>query len=132
MVPIGIGQLYGVSDQASVLIAAVGRADSSTRISLPVPNAERGIDIREAVSRAVAAILGGYLFANASSLALASILPLDRGSAVMTSALLSFAFYCAAIIGVFVARSTLRAWIGIVAATSFCGVVAYMSNTAGP
>lgn len=84
------------------------------------------------MSRALAAIVGGYLFANASSIALAAILPLDRGSAVMTSILLSFVFYSAAVVGVFAARSTLRAWIGIVAGTSCFALLAYMSAAVGP
>ena len=64
-------------------------------------------------ARIFPAVAGGYILANLTAIGFASVTPLTRGNAVMTSILLSFAFYCAAIIWAFTARSVARAWVGI-------------------
>ena len=68
---------------------------------------------RRIAPRILPAVVGGYVLANLTAIALASLIPLARGNAVMLSILLSFAFYCAAIIWAFAARSVARAWLGI-------------------
>ena len=65
------------------------------------------------LARIAAAILGGYLCANAAALALAALLPLAESDAVMTGMLLSFALYCCAVIYAFSSRSAYRAWTDI-------------------
>lgn len=63
--------------------------------------------------RVAAAVIGGYALANLLPLALVKFLPIGRAETVMTALLLSFAFYAAAIIWVFAARSVWRAWAGL-------------------
>ncbi|GAB2852229.1 hypothetical protein GCM10027277_20730 [Pseudoduganella ginsengisoli] len=63
-----------------------------------------------AVSRACAALIGGYAFAATSSALLATCLPLTRADAVVAATLLSFALYAAAALRAFAAPSAWRAW----------------------
>ncbi len=65
------------------------------------------------VSRAIAAIAGGYVLAALCSTALALWLPLARAEAVTTGALASFAVYAGAVMWAFAARTAGRAWAGI-------------------
>ncbi len=65
------------------------------------------------LSRACAAIGGGYLFATVVSVWLIRTLPLEPAVRVMTGLLSSFLLYLAAVIWVFAARSASRAWAGI-------------------
>lgn len=67
-------------------------------------------------ARVLAAGLGGYVVASVGAAALAAVLPMPRGDAVMAAVLLSFAIYVAAIVWAFAARSALRALCGIAAA----------------
>ncbi|MGH6647908.1 DUF3649 domain-containing protein [Aquabacterium sp.] len=64
-------------------------------------------------SRALAAILGGYIVAALSTGALAVSLPGSRPEATLTATMLSFAVYAGAVIWVFSARSAWRAWLGL-------------------
>lgn len=64
-------------------------------------------------SRAVAAIGGGYVLANTLAIFLVRMLPLPPPAVLMSSVLLTFAFYACAAIWAFAARSALRAWAGI-------------------
>jgi apolipoprotein N-acyltransferase len=68
---------------------------------------------RGVASRAIAAILGGYVLAALSTALLALALPMPRVDAVMTATLLSFTVYTCAAIWVFAARDALRAWLGV-------------------
>lgn len=78
---------------------------------------------RTIVYRTVAAIGGGYAFANVTSIFLARVLPLPPAEAVMTAVLLSFCSYTVAIVWVFAARTAIRAWIGLLMlATLFAGM----------
>lgn len=67
---------------------------------------------RGLLSRLVAAIFGGYFLAALASVAVLA-LPMDKGQAVLTGMLASFAIYAAAVIWVFTARSAGRAWAGL-------------------
>ena len=81
-------------------------------------------------SRIVAAVFGGYTLATVTAIGLAGILPMGRGDAVMTGLLLSFVFYCLAVLWAFATRSALRAWIGIAAWTAVFGIVALATGGA--
>ncbi len=65
------------------------------------------------VSRVAAAVFGGYAFAAVAAIFLSFILPMPRGEAVMTATLASFAIYVGAVVWVFAARTSLRAWAGL-------------------
>jgi hypothetical protein len=67
---------------------------------------------RGLISRLIAAIFGGYFFAALASVAVLA-LPMNKGQAVLTGMLVSFAIYAAAVIWVFAARSAGRAWAGL-------------------
>ena len=73
------------------------------------------------ISLVLAATFGGYLLSSAVMIFIAAILPLSRADAVITSALLSFAVYTAAIIWVFAVKNAQRAWLGLLAATVIIG-----------
>ncbi len=68
------------------------------------------------LSRIAAAILGGYAFTYAFTAALARLLPLAKGDALIVATLLSFAVYTGAILWAFACRSALRAWVGLATA----------------
>ena len=73
-------------------------------------------------SRAIAAILGGYVVTALATALLAVILPMVRIDAVLTATLLSFTVYTCAVLWVFAARSAFRAWIGIVLPAAILGL----------
>ncbi|MDO8304206.1 DUF3649 domain-containing protein [Herminiimonas sp.] len=73
-------------------------------------------------SRAVAAIVGAYAMAAASTAVLSLALPMPRVDAVMTATLLSFIVYTCAVIWVFAARDALHAWLGIGVPTVVMGL----------
>lgn len=73
-------------------------------------------------SRAVAAIVGAYAMAAASTAVLSLALPMPRVDAVMTATLLSFTVYTCAVIWVFAARDALHAWLGIGVPTVVMGL----------
>jgi hypothetical protein len=64
-----------------------------------------------ALSRACAAIAGGYAFAASAAALLAIVLPMPRADAVVTATLLSFILYAAAALRVFAASGAWRAWL---------------------
>lgn len=65
------------------------------------------------LSRIAAATLGGYAFTYAFTAALARLLPLGKGDALIVATLLSFAVYTGAILWAFACRSATRAWTGL-------------------
>lgn len=67
----------------------------------------------EIPSRAVAALLGGYVLSNSIAILLAAVGPGDRAEAVTWALLSSFLVYTAAVIWVFSVRSARRAWVGL-------------------
>lgn len=87
---------------------------------------------RAVVCRSIAAIGGGYVFASVTSILLARVLPLPRAEAVMIAVLLSFCSYTVAVIWVFAARTTLRAWIGLLLLSVLFAGVAWSIGPAGP
>lgn len=68
------------------------------------------------VSRAAAALLGGYAFSYATTACLARLLPLSAVDAAIVASLPSFAFYTGAFIWAFATRSARRAWLPAVLA----------------
>lgn len=79
------------------------------------------------VSRALAAIAGGYGLAALCSTALALWLPLARAEAVITGALASFAVYVGAAMWAFAARTAGRAWAGIAWPSAVLGVAVWFT-----
>lgn len=73
-------------------------------------------------SRAIAAILGGYVVTALATALLAVILPMVRIDAVLTATLLSFTVYTCAVLWVFAAGSAFRAWMGIVLPAAILGL----------
>ncbi|MFJ1301381.1 DUF3649 domain-containing protein [Pseudomonadota bacterium AL_CKDN230030165-1A_HGKHYDSX7] len=79
-------------------------------------------------SRAVAAIGGGYLLASAVAAALAVWLPLSRLDAVVIAQLTSFVVYACAVIWVFATRTTVRAWVGVIAPALVFGLLYWVGR----
>ena len=75
------------------------------------------------LSRVLAAILGGYLLTATLIAVLAISLPGSRAEAVLTSMLLSFLIYAAAVMWVFACRSAGRAWAGMLLPSLVLGCV---------
>ncbi len=73
------------------------------------------------LSRATAAILGGYALASAAAACLAVWLPLGRSDAVTVAQLMSFVVYSCGVIWVFATRSAWRAWAGILGPAALLG-----------
>jgi hypothetical protein len=72
-------------------------------------------------SRAIAAILGGYVLTALATFALAAFLPLSPSEASLTATLLSFLIYACVVIWVFATRTAWRAWAGIIAPSLVLG-----------
>ncbi|MCE4053712.1 DUF3649 domain-containing protein [Pseudomonas sp. Au-Pse12] len=64
-------------------------------------------------SRALAAVLGGYLLAALASVCLTLLLPLPKADAVVSGMMASFLFYLLAVLWCFACRSAWRAWLGL-------------------
>ena len=86
----------------------------------PNPNRYR----REIAVRVLAAVLGGYVLANVVAVIIPFLVPLSTSSAVMTSLLLSFAIYTAAVLWVFSVKSVHRAWLGLAVPSVLLGALA--------
>ena len=68
------------------------------------------------VSRAIAAIVGGYVIVSLLTIALSMLLVIagmDKPEAVLAASMASFLFYAGIVMAVFYARTALRAWIGL-------------------
>jgi len=74
-------------------------------------------------SRALAAILGGYLVAALSTAAGAVWLPGSRSESTLTAMMLSFAVYVGAVVWVFAARTASRAWLGLAVPAAVMGAM---------
>lgn len=83
------------------------------------------------LSRAAAAILGGYALASAATIFLAAILPLPRAEAVLASTLLSFAIYTSAIIWVYAEHNIRRVWWGLLGASAVLGATGLLLARVG-
>lgn len=79
-------------------------------------------------SRAVAAILGGYVLSALATFALAIFLPLSRAEASMTATLLSFLIYTCVVLWVFATRTAWRAWMGIVVPSLVLGALIWLQR----
>lgn len=83
-------------------------------------------------SRAVAAILGGYMLSALATFALAAFLPMPRSQASLTATLLSFLIYTCVVIWVFATRTAWHAWAGIIApSVALGGLILLRHYTAG-
>ncbi|PZU29810.1 MAG: DUF3649 domain-containing protein [Stenotrophomonas sp.] len=70
------------------------------------------------LSRSLAAIVGGYALAAASSMFFAVALPIARSQAVLTGMLVAIVLCACAALWAFATRSALRAWVGILVPTA--------------
>lgn len=70
-------------------------------------------------SRGCAAIMGGYVLSSAAAVALADIVPLGAAEATVSGSLLSIVVFTCAVLWSFVARTNLRAWLGIFLPAAF-------------
>ena len=81
----------------------------------PGLNRERLRHSLDVAARTLLAIAGGYALTALATASLALLLPLPRAQAVLTATMVSFALYCAVVIGAFTAASAGRAWLGTLA-----------------
>ncbi|MBN9145859.1 MULTISPECIES: hypothetical protein [unclassified Novosphingobium] len=82
-------------------------------------------------SRAIAAILGGYVVTSLAVACLARLLPMRAAEASIAATLVSFAIYAGIIVTVFSARSMLRVWISLGSALLLLGAGLYVSILTG-
>ena len=75
-------------------------------------------------SRALAAVLGGYVIAALASVSLSLWLPIARADAVVTGMMTSFLAYLCAVLWCFACRTAWRAWTGLIVAGLFLTAVA--------
>ena len=75
-------------------------------------------------SRVAAAALGGYALTYAATACLTLLLPFQKTEAILTAAMLSFAFYTGAILWAFAAATPERAWLGLLVPAAVCGAIA--------
>ncbi|MEM7255036.1 MAG: hypothetical protein AAF493_26845 [Pseudomonadota bacterium] len=81
--------------------------------------------------RVVTATLGGYLFANAASIAIAKTLPVFRGDAVATAYLLSFILFMLAVMWVYAHRSLWRGCATVWLVTAALGALGFALTVLG-
>ena len=82
-------------------------------------------------SRALAAIVGGYVLSALAAMAMALWLPLARAEAVITGTLISFVVYTCAVIWVFAARDAWRAWAWLAAPSAVLGLLLWLAQQGG-
>lgn len=82
-------------------------------------------------SRVMAAAIGGYALASAATVLLALAWPAPKAQAMLWASMLSFAIYSVVVIGVFMARSATRAWVGVVATTAVLAALAWLLKSGG-
>lgn len=82
-------------------------------------------------SRAVAAILGGYMASALVATVLALYLPTSRVEATLTGMLTAFVIYPCVVIWVFAARSARRAWQGMLLPGAVLGLLLAHSYAGG-
>ena len=84
-------------------------------------------------SRALAAVVGGYLMASLAAVCLALWLPTSRVDAVITGMMSSFVFYLLAVLWCFACRTAWRAWCGVMLPSALfatlAGVGVWMART---
>jgi hypothetical protein len=81
-------------------------------------------------SRAIAALIGGFLLTSLVTAVLSLLLPLisstPRAEAVLISTLISFMFWACIALWVFTTRSATRAWLGIAIPSAVLGLALYI------
>lgn len=82
-------------------------------------------------SRALAAILGGYVVAALGAAVIAAYLPATRVEAALTGMLASFGMYVAAVMWAFAARSAAWAWAGLLLPGALLGAALLIHLHAG-
>lgn len=97
----------------------------------PIPGAGLARYRWAVVSRIIAAVFGGYALASATAAGLAVWLPMARIDAVVTASMLAFVAYTIAVMWVFAARNTWRAWAGILVPTVLLAGLFWLSRLAG-
>jgi len=84
-------------------------------------------------SRALAAVVGGYLMASLAAVCLALWMPVSRADAVITGMMSSFVFYLLAVIWCFACRTAGRAWFGVMLPSAMfatlAGIGLWMTRT---
>ena len=84
-------------------------------------------------SRALAAVVGGYLMASLAAVCMALWMPTSRADAVITGMMSSFVFYLLAVLWCFACRTAWRAWFGVMlpsaAFATLAGVGFWMART---
>lgn len=82
-------------------------------------------------SRVIAGFMGGYILTAYITMVLAELLPMARADAVVLASLLSYVWFCMAIIWVFAVRSALKAWLGMLAGVILFAAVYYSLKAFG-
>lgn len=80
------------------------------------------------LSRILAAVVGGYALASIAAAGMAVWLPMTRVDAVVTASMLAFVVYALAVMWVFAARNTWRAWAGIALPTGLLAAIYWMTR----
>lgn len=103
-----------------------------TTSATPSPQARPGLRI---LSRAAAAILGGYALVSAATIFLAAVfpffLPMSKAEAVLTSTLLSFLVYTGVVIWVYAEHNIQRVWWGLLGGSVVLGGVGLLLARVG-
>jgi hypothetical protein len=96
------------------------------------PGSQYGWRYRASVlSRLCAAVFGGYALAAVFTVVLSTYLPQDEQEAVLTGTMLSFLVYALAVMWVFAARDTWRAWAGVMVPTVLLAATVVIPRWAG-
>jgi len=82
-------------------------------------------------SRALAAIVGGYVLTSSAVAAIAVYLPLASADATLTATLLSFAIYAGIVLWVFATQSAMRVWLIMAAAAVTLKALLWISDAPG-
>ncbi len=77
-------------------------------------------------SRVAAAAFGGYALASTATVLIAIVWPAPKAQGVLWATMLSFTIYAVAVIWVFTTRTAMRAWLGMIASTVVCSVLAWL------
>ena len=77
----------------------------------------------DVASRTLAAVVGGYVATAVMTAFLARTLPLTRGDSTTFATLISFVIYAGLVLAVFGTRTTLRAWLAVLAPTGLFGAL---------
>jgi hypothetical protein len=82
-------------------------------------------------SRVIAGFIGGYILTAYITMVLAQLFPMSRADAVVLASLLSYLWFCIAIIWVFAVKSAVKAWLGILGAIALFAAIHYSIKAFG-